>query len=107
MKYCSKCGSLIHDEAIVCPKCGCETALGRARRLTQNGSSGCFLLGVLAIILGLFGGFPGLPFGIACIVTDKDKKYTALGVIGIIISSICLIVLILICLCALTASIVK
>ena len=23
MKYCSKCGSEIADEAVVCPKCGC------------------------------------------------------------------------------------
>ena len=24
MKYCSKCGAEIHDEAVVCPKCGCQ-----------------------------------------------------------------------------------
>lgn len=25
MKYCSKCGNEIIDEAVICPKCGCET----------------------------------------------------------------------------------
>lgn len=23
--YCSKCGEIIDDEAVVCPKCGCKT----------------------------------------------------------------------------------
>lgn len=23
MKYCSKCGNELHDEAVICPKCGC------------------------------------------------------------------------------------
>lgn len=25
MKYCTKCGAEIMDEAIICPKCGCAT----------------------------------------------------------------------------------
>ncbi len=24
MKYCSKCGNQVFDEAVICPKCGCE-----------------------------------------------------------------------------------
>lgn len=23
MKYCSKCGAELHDDAVICPKCGC------------------------------------------------------------------------------------
>ena len=23
MKYCTKCGNELHDEAVICPKCGC------------------------------------------------------------------------------------
>lgn len=23
MKYCSKCGNQLYDEAVICPKCGC------------------------------------------------------------------------------------
>ena len=23
MKYCSKCGNQVMDEAVICPKCGC------------------------------------------------------------------------------------
>ncbi len=25
MKYCTKCGQQIDDEAVICPKCGCVT----------------------------------------------------------------------------------
>lgn len=24
MKYCSKCGAELHDEAVICPSCGCD-----------------------------------------------------------------------------------
>ena len=27
MKYCTKCGEQIMDEAVVCPHCGCQTEL--------------------------------------------------------------------------------
>lgn len=26
MKYCSKCGQEVHDDAVVCPHCGCQVA---------------------------------------------------------------------------------
>ena len=26
MKYCSKCGTEVHDDAFVCPNCGCKNA---------------------------------------------------------------------------------
>ncbi len=26
MKYCTKCGAELHDEAVVCPRCGCATS---------------------------------------------------------------------------------
>lgn len=26
MKYCSKCGNELFDEAIICPKCGCPVS---------------------------------------------------------------------------------
>ena len=25
MKFCSKCGNELFDEAVICPKCGCAT----------------------------------------------------------------------------------
>ena len=26
MKYCEKCGNQLFDEAVMCPKCGCNVA---------------------------------------------------------------------------------
>ena len=34
MKYCSKCGNQLMDEAVICPKCGCAT--GYQSFLTDN-----------------------------------------------------------------------
>ncbi len=34
MKYCSKCGNELLDEAVICPNCGCET--GYQTKKSQN-----------------------------------------------------------------------
>ncbi len=36
MKYCTKCGAELHDEAVVCPKCGCPTADYKARSAKRD-----------------------------------------------------------------------
>ena len=35
MKYCSKCGNELLDEAVICPKCGCPVESGTNQ---NNGS---------------------------------------------------------------------
>lgn len=85
MKYCTKCGEQLNDDAIVCPRCGCETELGRAYRTNNSGSSVAQVCGVLSIVFGMLGGFLGLILGIVCIASDKDKKYRSLGIIGIVL----------------------
>ena len=49
--YCKTCGSLINDEAIICPKCGCET--GKSVLKKDESSIGYAILGFLIPILGL------------------------------------------------------
>ena len=72
MKYCSKCGKEIMDEAVICVHCGCQVS----DRATQNngqqtvnpmvepgetnglaiGAIVCaFLIPILGLILGIFG----------------------------------------------------
>lgn len=34
MKYCSKCGNQLLDEAVICPKCGCM--VGQVNTIKQN-----------------------------------------------------------------------
>lgn len=49
MKFCSKCGKEIHDEAVVCPHCGC--AVTDAPVKDQINIGFC----VLAALIPLFG----------------------------------------------------
>lgn len=35
MKYCAKCGNQLFDEAIMCPKCGCDVE-GKQPPKAQN-----------------------------------------------------------------------
>lgn len=56
MKFCSKCGAEIHDEAVICPKCGCPVA--PMTNAVDNSISEknwlttfllCFFLGVIGV----------------------------------------------------------
>ena len=56
MKYCSKCGFELLDEAVVCPKCGC--AVSEFRSIVKEGQSNknwlttlllCLLLGGIGV----------------------------------------------------------
>ena len=58
MKYCSKCGNELFDEAVICPKCGCATeapttASKEKKELNKNALIGAALIagGVLIIVL--------------------------------------------------------
>lgn len=57
--YCQKCGEEILDEAVVCPKCGCET--GNNLKKTAEPDEEKTGIGVL---LGLFLGIIGLIIGL-------------------------------------------
>lgn len=39
MKYCSKCGKQLMDEAVICPGCGCTVEGGYLVRNTMNKST--------------------------------------------------------------------
>ena len=51
MKYCSKCGKEIMDEAVVCPNCGC--AQETVKNANDSSSFGWALLGFCIPIAGL------------------------------------------------------
>lgn len=52
MKYCSKCGNEILEEAIVCPKCGCAQENKPASQ-TDSDSIGWGFLGFCVPVVGL------------------------------------------------------
>ena len=57
--FCSKCGNEVSDEAVVCPKCGCEIVKKQAASKeidepkTGLGILFGLLLGVIGLIIGL------------------------------------------------------
>lgn len=66
--YCQKCGEQIDDEAVICPKCGCETGVKTKKSSTDGESK----KGV-GILLGIFLGIIGLIIGI-CLYPSKSYE---------------------------------
>ncbi len=52
MKYCSKCGKELMDEAVICPGCGCSTG-GNTPAANDASSFGYAFLGFCFPIVGL------------------------------------------------------
>ena len=61
-KYCSNCGAVIDAKAVVCPKCGCSLK-------TEQKSS---IIGILAIIFSVLGGWLGLVLSIVGLFYYKE-----------------------------------
>lgn len=54
MKYCSKCGKEIMDEAVVCPNCGCaQDGENLQQKGADSSSFGWALLGFCIPLVGL------------------------------------------------------
>lgn len=55
MKYCSKCGKEIFDEAVICPGCGCPTGPNTTQpteQLFQSLSQRYNINGIIWIVIG-------------------------------------------------------
>ena len=82
MKYCSKCGKQIMDEAVICPGCGCAVAGAPTVQNNQNqeespalatvGTIFAILMPIVGLILGIIG---------ACKYKTEDLKKKSIGVI--------------------------
>ena len=54
MRYCSKCGKEIMDDAVICIHCGCSTQNGNAGIVTGDApSTGMAVLGFFIPLVGL------------------------------------------------------
>ncbi len=62
--FCSKCGAEIHDEAIICPKCGCQTKNQILKKVSEpsedNVSGGIIVISILLPIVGVIVGIVNL-----------------------------------------------
>ena len=89
MKFCSKCGKEIMDEAIVCPNCGCAAVNSSVPQQIANDQVNTGLC-VLSALVPLFG-FIYWP------VKHKEtpKKAQACGITAIISFAISFVILML------------
>lgn len=55
MKYCSKCGNELHDEAVICPKCGCpvEDVSPKAKNSAKASVASASLLNLIAFVINI------------------------------------------------------
>ena len=67
--YCNKCGAEINDEAVICPKCGCET---RAKNEQQKDSN--VEKTGLGALMGVFLGIIGLIVGLCMFPADTVSR---------------------------------
>ena len=78
MKYCSKCGNELFDEAVICPKCGCST--GAMPSSNQNVDERVYVLGCVAAaiipIVGIIGWLVNR--------TRRPNHAKAMGITGLI-----------------------
>ena len=72
MKYCSKCGKEIMDEAVVCPGCGCATSVETApdKVSVPKSAKSASVFGILSLLLLAPLGIP------AIILANKSKAET-------------------------------
>lgn len=72
MKYCSKCGKEIMDEAVICPNCGCATTTdaGKGKTEVPKSAKSASVLGILSLLLLAPLGIP------AIILANKSKAET-------------------------------
>lgn len=89
MKFCSKCGKEIVDEAIVCPNCGCAVVNPNVPQEFTNDQVSVGLC-VLAALIPLFG-------IIYWPVKHKEtpKRAQACGITAIVSWAICFVILML------------
>lgn len=56
MKYCSKCGAEIMDEAVICPKCGCSAVPATTNAMKLKTNRGLLKTILLSLItFGIYG----------------------------------------------------
>lgn len=52
MKYCSSCGAEIHENAVVCTKCGCSVSQQQDSSQKNGGKDGLAVASKIFLILG-------------------------------------------------------
>lgn len=77
MKYCSKCGNEVLDEAVVCPKCGCSVDYEKVSTYSQSSRSQTNGFAIAGFVCSFFIPLLGWIFG--GIGLSKAKKTDGKG----------------------------
>ena len=87
MKYCTKCGKELIDEAVVCPGCGCAVATPNNTQQYQANPNDIPNVGlcILAALIPLFG-FIYWPVK----HRESPKKAQACGITSIVSWAVCM-----------------
>ena len=104
MKYCSKCGKEIMEEAVICPECGCAVEADAFSKTEADTESSTkinilallgFIFGLISWILNFFGLVGMAAVVLSCLGLAKlekgDSKGKIFSIIGLI-SGICNII---------------
>ena len=93
MKYCSKCGNELLDEAVICPKCGCPVESGTNQ---NNGSKlnkikTALVLNIIAFVIAAFTVANYLLLGSSG--ADQNTNMLLLGLLGLVTLSFVLCII--------------
>lgn len=96
MKFCTKCGKELFDEAVVCPGCGCpvgnfQKENTRSASVTVNNEEESPGLATAASVLSFFVPILGLIFGIISVSKYKTPEYRQRGKVAIVLSIIMMV----------------
>ena len=96
MKYCSKCGNELLDEAVICPKCGCPVESGTNQ---NNGSKlnkikTALVLNIIAFVIAAFTVANYLLLGSSgSSAADQNTNMLLLGLLGLVTLSFVLCII--------------
>ena len=93
MKYCARCGAELHDEAVICTKCGCPVDAMRSPydNYASNKWNG---LAIAGFVLSFFNTLIGLILSIIAYkqVKESGEKGKELALAGIIICCVTMVI---------------
>lgn len=85
MKYCSKCGNELLDEAVICPKCGCPVESVKKQGKGNNKIKTALFLNIIAFAIAVFTVANYLLLGSSgSSEADQNTKMLLLGLVGLV-----------------------
>ena len=87
MKYCSKCGSELIDEAIICTSCGCSAeGTNEIKKNEQKKTSVSIILGILGMVFAWLFAIIGHALSIIGIVVGIKEYKEQNNIAGLTVS---------------------